>query len=103
MRLALLRDLHFICIFINAIKSELLTLTFQSDIVRICARIKISPFYYKANAPVANIVCIAYLPNPKPSHHLPSISFPKMYKKLGMFQFFYKRLGEEEQKAFSQC
>ena len=31
-RLILLRDLHFICIFIDAIKSELLTLTFQSDI-----------------------------------------------------------------------
>ena len=29
-----LRYLHFICIFMNAIKSELLTLTFQLDTVR---------------------------------------------------------------------
>ena len=33
-----------ICIFIDAIKSE------QSDIVRIRAHIKLSPFYYKTNA-----------------------------------------------------
>ena len=46
----LLRYLHFICIFIDAIKSELLTLTFQSDIVRIWVHIKLSPFYCKANA-----------------------------------------------------
>ena len=38
-----------ICIFIDAINSELLTLTFQSDIVRIWVHIKLSPFYYKAN------------------------------------------------------
>ena len=31
MRLALLRYLDFICIFMNGIKSELLNLTFQSD------------------------------------------------------------------------
>ena len=36
--------------FHDAIESELLTLTFQSDIVRIWAHIKLSPFYYKANA-----------------------------------------------------
>ena len=50
MRLVLRRDLHFICIFIDAVKSELLTLTFQSDIVWIRARIKLSPFYYTADA-----------------------------------------------------
>ena len=50
MRLVLLRGLHFICICTDAIKSELLTLTFQSGIVRIGAHIKLSPFYYKANA-----------------------------------------------------
>ena len=49
MRLVLLRDLHFIYIFIDAIKSELLTLTFKSGIVRISAHIKLSPFYYQAN------------------------------------------------------
>ena len=50
MRLALLRDLHLISIFIDAIKSELWTLTFQSDIVRIWTHIKLLPFHYKANA-----------------------------------------------------
>ena len=50
MNLVLLRDLHFIWILIDAIKSELFTLTFQSDIVSIWAHIKLSSFYYKANA-----------------------------------------------------
>ena len=45
-----LRYLHFICIFMNAIKSELMILTFQSDVGRLWAHIKLSPFYYKANA-----------------------------------------------------
>ena len=35
MGLVLLRDFHAICIFIDAIKSDLLTFIFQSDIVRI--------------------------------------------------------------------
>ena len=50
MRLLLLRDLHFISIFIDAIKSQLLASTFQGDTVRIWAHIKLSPFYYKAKA-----------------------------------------------------
>ena len=37
-------------ISIDAVKSELLTLTFQSDIVRIWAHIKLPTFYYTANA-----------------------------------------------------
>ena len=35
MRLVLFKGLHFIGIFINAVKLELLTLTFQSDTVKI--------------------------------------------------------------------
>ena len=50
MGLFLLKELHFICIFIDAIKLELLTLTIQSDIVRIWTNIKLTPFYYKKNA-----------------------------------------------------
>ena len=42
--------LQYFCIFMDATKSELLALTFQSDIVRIWADIKLSPFYYKANS-----------------------------------------------------
>ena len=49
MRLVLLRDFQFICIFMDAIKSELLTSTFRKDIVRIQAHIKQSPFYYITN------------------------------------------------------
>ena len=49
MRLFLLKDLHFISIFLDAITSELLTLTFQNNIVRIWAYIKLSTFYYKAD------------------------------------------------------
>ena len=44
MTLVPLSDLHFICIFTDAIKLE------QSDIVKIWAHIKLSPFYYKTNA-----------------------------------------------------
>ena len=47
MRFVLLGDLHFICIFIDAVKSGLLTLRFQSDIVRISDQIKLSPFCHK--------------------------------------------------------
>ena len=50
MKRLLLKDLHFISIFIDAIKSGLLTLTFQSDIVKIWTHVKQSPFYYKADA-----------------------------------------------------
>ena len=49
MRLVFLTDLHFICIVIDAIKSELLTLTFKSEIVKIWALTKLSPFCHKAN------------------------------------------------------
>ena len=56
MTLILLRYLHFICIFMDAIKSELLTLIFKSDIVRIWVHIKLSPIYYKANALISQYV-----------------------------------------------
>ena len=54
MRLVLVSDLHFVCIFVDAIKSDAINvnalLTLQIDIVRIWAHIKLSPFYYKASA-----------------------------------------------------
>ena len=50
MTLVLFRDLHFIWISIDANKWELLILSFQSDIVRIWAHIKLLPLYYKTNA-----------------------------------------------------
>ena len=50
MRFFFLRDLYFICIFIDAIWSDLLTLAFQSDILRIRAYIKLSRLLYKMKA-----------------------------------------------------
>ena len=49
MRFLLIRYFHFIFVFMDAIKSELLNLTFQSDMI-IRVHIKLSLFYYKANA-----------------------------------------------------
>ena len=40
--------LIFVFLCIDPIKSDILTFTFQSDIVRIWAHIKLSPFYYNA-------------------------------------------------------
>ena len=101
-----LRYLHFICIFMNAIKSELLTLTFQSDIVRIGAHIKLSPFYCKTNTltnwdlhhqprlsiyhaypivPLATICCL---------------SVSKMYKKWEMSHFFTRDCEKNIKKHF---
>ena len=50
MRVVLLRDLDFICIFIAEIKSGLPILIIESDIVRIWTHIKLTPFFYKENA-----------------------------------------------------
>ena len=70
MRPVILRYLHFILIFIDTIKAELLNFILQSDIVRIWAHIKLSPFYYKANGLTnwhQQLVAIVYpsrVPNP---------------------------------------
>ena len=71
MKLVLLKYLHFICIFMDAIKSESLTLTFQSDIVSIWVHIKLSPFYYKANPLKIEIYT--------PTHHCLSITPTQSY------------------------
>ena len=64
MRLVLVRYFHFIFVFMDAIKSELLNLTFQSDIMTIRVHIKLSSFYYKANALTNCTPTHHYLPNP---------------------------------------
>ena len=83
MRLILLRDLDFICIFIDAIKLELLTLIFQSDIVRIWTYIKL-PLLLQSDrlnqlrvTPLAITVYLSHQTNPISSHHLFSIRLPK--------------------------
>ena len=87
MRLVLLRYLHFICIFMDAIKSELLTLTFQRDIMRIWVHIKLSPIYCEVN-PLTNwdlhpYPPLSHLPNPTPSHNLSWNCFPKCMRNKG--------------------
>ena len=87
MRLALLRDLHFTCIFIDAIKSELLTLKFQSDIVRISSSYQTITLLLQSEhlnqlkwTPLATTIYLLHLANPTHSHHLPSICLTKCIK-----------------------
>ena len=108
MTLILLRYLHFICIFMDAIKSELLTLIFKSDIVRIWVHIKLSPIYYKANALTnrdlhpypPTTVYLSYLPGPAPCHNLPSNRFPKSIRSKGCFIFFTRDWKKNNKKQF---
>ena len=88
------RDLHFTCIFIDAIKSELLTLTFQSDIVRIWAHTKLSTLLFQSKglnrlrlAPLATTVYLSHLPSPTPIHQLSSIHLPKCIRNKECFIF----------------
>ena len=82
-------------------KSELLTLTFQSDIVRIWVHIKLSPFYYKANA-LTNWHLHPYPPLPI-CHTYPvltlavtcPLTISQNVWKISDASFFYKRLEEE--------
>ena len=108
MRHVLLRDLYFICIFIDTTRSELLNFIFQSDIMKIWAHIKLSLFYYKANGlnqlaltlPVAT-VCLLHLPNPTTSHRVSSVRLPKCIRNEECFIFFFIRdWGKNNKKHF---
>ena len=105
MTLVLLRDFHFIYIFIDAIK------TFQSDYVGIWARIKISSFYYKVSdlthwelrvTPLATTADLSHLSNPTPIKHLPSNRLPKCKRNERCF-FFSQGIEKRITKAFLQC
>ena len=70
-----------ICLFfgnlIDVIKSELLILTIQSDILTIWLNIKPSLFYYQANVsstftPLSKAIYLPYLPNLTPTQNLSS-------------------------------
>ena len=89
MRLVLLRDLHFICIFIDAIK--LLTLAFQSDNFDILKwhcedlssyqTITLLLQSERLNQPRLSPPshhCLSHLPNPTLSHHLSSVGLPNL-------------------------
>ena len=103
-----LRYLHFICIFMNAIKSELLTLTFQLDTVRMWAHIKLSsPFYYKANTLKNWDLHLSYQPplnlTTTPSHNLSPNLFPKCIRNKRCFIFFtrdWKKNNKKQSSSF---
>ena len=107
MRHVLLRDLYFICIFIDTTRSELLNFIFQSDIMKIWAHIKLSPFYYKANGlnqlaltlPVTTVYLL-HLPNPTTSHRVSSVRLPKCITTERCFIFFTRDWGKNNKKHF---
>ena len=95
MKLLLLRDLHFIPIFIDIIKSELLTYTFQSDIH--CENLNsyqtITLLFQSERlnqlklTPLATTVYPSHLPNPIHRHHLSSIRLLNCIRNEGCFIF----------------
>ena len=101
MRLVLLRYLHFICIFIDTIKSELLTLTltFHSN----CEDLNYHPLFQHERrsqlrfTPLTITVYLSHLANRTPSHHLSSIRSPK-YKRNDCF-FFLQEIGRRITKS----
>ena len=105
MRLHLLKDLYFISIFIDAIKSELLTYTFQSDIVRIWAHIKLSAFLLQSErvnqlklTPLATTVYLSHLPNP--THRYQLSSMYKCKRNERRFLFFKQDWEKNNKKHF---
>ena len=113
MILVLLRFLHFIFTFVDTVKSELLTLTFQSDIVRIWAHIKLSSFYYKGNTfyyrerlnqlRLVSLVIAVYLPhqsNHTLSPQLASINLLKCIRNKRCFIFFTREWEKNNKKHF---
>ena len=93
MRLVVLRYLHFICIFMDVIKSELLTLTFQSDCEDVSSYQTITLLLQieRPNklrlTPLATTVYRSHPPSPTPSHNLSFNRFPKCIRNEGCFIF----------------
>ena len=93
MRLAFLRYLHFMCIFMYAIKSELLTLTFQSDCEDLSSYQAITLLLLSERLNKLRftlLVTTAYLSHPSiltPSRSMSSNRFPKCIRIKGCFIF----------------
>ena len=93
MRLFLLRYLHFTRTFIDAIKSELLTLTFQSDCEDLSSYQAISRLLQSERlkklrfTPLATTVCLSHPPSPTPSRNLSSNRFLKCIRNKKCFIF----------------
>ena len=83
MRLVVLRYLHFICIFMDAIKSELLTLTFESDLKDLSLYQTITLLLQRERlnklrfTPQTSTVYLSHLISPTPSRNLSSNRYPK--------------------------
>ena len=110
MRLFFLRDLHSVCIFIDAaIKSELLTFIFQSDFLRIWTQaitliLQSKRLNQVRLTPLATTVYLSPLSNPISSHQLFSIRLPKYMKNEGFFMIFLQEIGRRITKSiFTQC
>ena len=105
MTLVLLRDLHFICIFMDAIKSELLTSTFQSlwgfeliqTITLLLQNERLSKLRF---TPLDTTVYLSQLPNPAISHHLSSIRMPKCIRNEGSVIFFTRNWEKNNKMHF---
>ena len=107
MRLILLRDLHFICISIDAFNSRVIDFDISkwhcgdlSSYETITLLLQSQRLNQMRVTPLAVAVYLSQLPNPSPSHHLSSICLPECLQNKGCFIFFYKRLGEKQEKHF---
>ena len=107
MSLVLLKYLHFICIFMDPIKSESLTLTYQSHwedlssyqtITRLLQSqgLKKIPF-----TPLATTVYLSHSLFHIPSHNLSSNRFPKFIRNNGCFIFFFTRCWNRKWDSYS--
>ena len=99
--LVLPRYLHFICIFMHAIKSELLNLRFQWDLSSYqtitlllkCERLKKQRF-----ALLPTTVYLSHLPNPTPGPNWSSNCFPKCIRNRGCL-IFLQEIGRRITKS----
>ena len=90
MGLALLRDLHSICIFIAAIKLLDISKWHCEDLnsyQTITFLLQTKRLNQLTLTPLTTTVYLSHLSNPTPSHHLSSIHLPKCMKNDGCFMF----------------
>ena len=76
------RDLHFICIYIDAIKWHCQNLSSDQTIALL---LQIEPCDLLILTPLTTTVYLSHLPNPNLSHQLPSIRLPKFVRNGGCF------------------
>ena len=90
----------------DAIKSELLTLTFQSDCEDLSSYQSITLLLQSERlnklrfTPLLTTVHLSYLFSPTPSHNLSSNRFPKYIRNKGCFIFFTRDWTKNNKKQF---